>query len=51
MEGILQRYLKYTEKYSDLYISDAMEMTTARPSRQIPKYCGYLFSSLWLRLS
>ncbi|XP_028418225.1 uncharacterized protein LOC114543452 [Dendronephthya gigantea] len=42
MKVILRRYPKYTEKYTDLCISDALEMITAGLSRQIFKFCGYL---------
>ena len=42
MKVILRRYPKHTEKYTDLCISDALEMITMGFSRQIFKCCGYL---------
>ena len=42
MKVILRRYPKYTEKYTELAISDALEMISMGFSRQIYKCCGYL---------
>ncbi|XP_046864302.1 uncharacterized protein LOC124458303 [Xenia sp. Carnegie-2017] len=41
MKTILRRYTKYTEKYTELCISDAIEMIDEGLSRQFFKFCGY----------
>ena len=42
MKTVLRRYTTYTEKYTELCISDALQMITAGHSRQFFKFCGYL---------
>ena len=41
MKTVLRRYTTYTEKYTELCISDALQMITAGHSRQFFKFCGY----------
>ncbi len=41
MKVVLRRYPKYTEKYTELAISDTLEMISMGFSRQIYKCCGY----------
>ena len=42
MKTVLRRYTAYTEKYTELRISDALQMITAGHLRQFFKFCGYL---------
>ena len=42
MKTILRRYPKYTEKFTELCISDAIGMINEAYSQQFFKFCGYL---------
>ena len=42
IKNILRRYTSYTEKYTELCVSDAVDMISPGLSRQFFKLCGYL---------